>query len=418
MAEALLNVGKSSLTEFLDDLEAKLAMLTGLVNMDEIGLRLQDVRKPVLVIGDPGMGKTCGVMSVIEKINLKLPQSKKLGFKKILLGQTVVGDMQGIPVKTDNGSIVRVQVPDLPDVERDGEYGVLFLDEITTADEAQVQPALGLADDSRNIGEYTLPEHWLLVAGGNGPNCSNFVRLDDMTISRFAVYDISYDYVQDFLPYAQSHKLSDDVIAFLNFSPDSCMRVESNELDENGKLFACPRTWERLSTELRMREALGKPIGVNQIGRFSSRIIGLNAAREFEAFERCVEHLRVSPQDVINGKAEPPTAHMKKEEFFMILQKCNKLCLNLCDAEEDGTMDFSETVYTAVGNMVTWFIAFAEFDLEAAVNAFIQIRHGDARIKNIIGDTDFDPFCPGLTEFMENYGDTILNNLTALEAMN
>ena len=136
-----------------------------------------------MVLGDPGIGKTCGIVSIIDELNAQLPADKKLGFKKILLGQTVVGSLSGIPVINNQTSEVkRVQAPDLPIAERDGEYGVLFLDEITTADEAQVQPALGLCDDTRNIGTYQLPEHWVVVAAGNGPSCANFIELHDMTL--------------------------------------------------------------------------------------------------------------------------------------------------------------------------------------------------------------------------------------------
>ena len=176
-----LNVPQSTLTEFFDDVEGKLALLTGLVPYEDFGLTLEEIRRPMLVVGLPGIGKTCGIISSIKELNKKLPKEKKLGFKKILLGQTVVGSLSGIPVAKPDGSVVRVQIPDLPNPEKDGEYGVLFLDEITTADEMQIQPALGLADDSRSLGEYTLPEHWVVIGAGNGPDCTNFVRLDDMT---------------------------------------------------------------------------------------------------------------------------------------------------------------------------------------------------------------------------------------------
>ena len=311
MADSLLNVSKSTLTEFMDALEAKLALITNLVDYKQIGLTLKDIRRPMLIVGLPGIGKTCGIISIIEKLNLKLPEEKKLGFKKILLGQTVVGSMSGIPVVMPDGTVKRVQVPDLPDPERDGEYGVLFLDEITTADEAQVQPALGLADDSRNIGTYTLPEHWSVVGAGNGPDCSNFVRLDDMTISRFEVYDIAYDFQEDWRPYAQSHGIEDNIIAFLSFDPSACVRVESTDMDDNGKLFACPRTWERLSHELKMRKAIGKEVRQDDIGRFAGRIVGVNAARHFQAFCATIERLDVSPEKIVNGEERDPSADMK-----------------------------------------------------------------------------------------------------------
>ena len=189
-----LGIPKSKFSDFLDELRSKLFFMSGALRCEDFGLTLKDVRKPILCIGLPGIGKTCGVMSVINEINSTLPEDKHFKFKKILLGQTTVGSLSGIPVvNSSTGDIRRAQAPELPTLEKEGEYGVLFLDEITTADEAQIQPALGLADDSRNIGEYTLPEHWLVVGAGNGPDCTNFVRLDDMTLSRFSPFDIQFD---------------------------------------------------------------------------------------------------------------------------------------------------------------------------------------------------------------------------------
>ena len=113
-------------------------------------------------------------------IDKEMPKDKQFGFKKIQLGKLVVGDLTGIPVVMPDGTVKRVHVPDLPPNDPKDpnfkEYGVLFLDEITTVDEAQMQPALGLADSSRDMGEYKLPEHWLVVAAGNGPDCTNFMR--------------------------------------------------------------------------------------------------------------------------------------------------------------------------------------------------------------------------------------------------
>ena len=81
--------------------------------------------------------------------------------------------MQGIPVALPNGKTVRVQMPDLPDPERDGEYGVLFLDEITTADEMQVQPALGLAlPTASRIFNSILSLSQVLGQGNNFPASS------------------------------------------------------------------------------------------------------------------------------------------------------------------------------------------------------------------------------------------------------
>lgn len=409
-----VNASKSTMTEFFDDLEGRLSLITKTVDYEQVGLTLEMIRKPMLVLGLPGIGKTCGIMSIIKKFNKVLSSDKQLGFKKILLGQTVVGSMSGIPVALPNGKVVRVQMPDLPDPEKDGEYGVLFLDEITTADEMQIQPALGLADDSRCIGEYTLPEHWLVVAAGNGVDCTNFVRLDDMTISRFSVYDITYNYKKDWRPYAHANNIDSDIIAFLNFKPELCVRVESDDMDEAGKLFPCPRTWERLSIELRMRKALGKPVSDSDIANFAGRIIGVRAAREFGAFVAFKSKLVYSPEKIIEGTEEDPT-QMEKEAFHIILEACIKLIKPILAQEKDEDGNFSLRAYTVLANFIKWILKMVE--LENKLNAILEIRNDIPDAGAIMKDLDdFDAMCPELQEFCEEHASLIMEHLNSIES--
>lgn len=406
-----LNTPKCTLTEAFDDVEGRLSLLTGLIDLDTVGLTIDEVRRPVLIIGLPGIGKTCGLMSIRNKFNNLLPPDKQIGFKKILLGQTVVGSMTGIPVVQPDGSVIRVQMPDLPDEKRDGKYGILFLDELTTADEAQVQPALGLCDDSRNIGEYTLPENWLVVAAGNGPDCTNFVRLDDMTISRFTVYDIAYDYKTDWRPWAHENDVESNIIAFLNFDNTACVRVESTDMDSAGKLFPNPRTWERLSTELKMRRALGKPIRQDELANFAGRIVGTKVGREYAAF--CIYDSKVDydPDKIINGTERNPVT-MEKQTFQILLQACLKqLSLELKD-KEDMQGNYPADCFTKVANFINWFLMFEPFDLESTIQTVMELRNMTGTAVNKIAiDRDFADFCPNFNDFMSRHVDYIIANM-------
>lgn len=396
-----LNLPKSTLTEFFDDIEGRLAFLTGMINYEDFGLTLEDVRKPILVVGKPGIGKTCGIISSIKEMNKTLPKNKQLGFKKILLGQTVVGSLSGIPVARPDGSVVRIQIPDLPNPVTDGEYGVLFLDEVTTADEMQIQPALGLCDDSRSLGEYTLPEHWLVVCAGNGPDCTNFVRLDDMTLSRFSAYDISYNYKSDFRPYAHKVGINEDIIAFLNFSPDTCVRVESSDMDNAGKQFPCPRTWERLSIELKMRNARGKAVDPDQITNFAGRMVGIKAGREFGAFMQFRKNLTYDAEKILAGTERDPEVGMAKETYHIIMQHLFRTCQE--EIKKYGGVDeVPVEMYQRVGNMITWVMRFHE--LENRINAIIEIRDDLPSICALMMDEDFcETCCPELDKFLDEH---------------
>lgn len=410
-----LNLPHSTLTEFFDDVEGKLAMLTGLVPYEDFGLTLEEIRRPLLVIGKPGIGKTCGVLSSIREMNKKLPKDRKLGFKKILLGQTVVGSLSGIPVSKPDGTVVRIQLPDLPNPQRDGEYGVLFLDEITTADEMQIQPALGLADDSRSLGEYSLPEHWIVIGAGNGPDCTNFVRLDDMTLTRFSAYDINYNYHKDFRPYAHATGINEDIIAFLNFKPDLCVRPESTDMDSAGKMFPCPRTWERLSIELKMRKVQGKPVDPDQIANFAGRIIGIKAGREFGAFMQYRKTLAYDIDKILAGTEKDPEVGMPAETYHIIIQSLIKKITDKVKTY-DSIDDVPLHVYEMCGHMLHWILKFQE--LERKVNAIAEIRDDCDLLVDLIFDNDFaENYCPEIDDFLRENNvllNSAFNNIAGL----
>lgn len=410
-----LNLPHSTLTEFFDDVEGKLAMLTGLVPYEDFGLTLEEIRRPLLVIGKPGIGKTCGVLSSIREMNKKLPKDRKLGFKKILLGQTVVGSLSGIPVSKPDGTVVRIQLPDLPNPQRDGEYGVLFLDEITTADEMQIQPALGLADDSRSLGEYTLPQHWIVIGAGNGPDCTNFVRLDDMTLTRFSAYDINYNYHKDFRPYAHATGINEDIIAFLNFKPDLCVRPESTDMDSAGKMFPCPRTWERLSIELKMRKVQGKPVDPDQIANFAGRIIGIKAGREFGAFMQYRKTLAYDIDKILAGTEKDPEVGMPAETYHIIIQSLIKEITDKVKTY-DSIDDVPLSVYEMCGHMLHWILKFQE--LERKVNAIAEIRDDCDLLVDLIFDDDFaENYCPEIDDFLRENNvllNSAFNNIAGL----
>lgn len=405
-----LNLPKSTLTEFLQDLEDRLSLLTGIVEAEGGCLSLEQIRKPILLIGLPGIGKTAGIIAMIKRMNGKLPKARRLGFKKILLGQTVVGSFSGIPVVNPaTGKVTRVQMPDLPDAARDGEYGVLFLDEITTADEMQIQPALGLADDSRSLGEYTLPEHWLVVAAGNGPECANFVRLDDMTISRFAAYDISYDYKKDWRPWAHENGILEDIIAFLNFAPDTCVHIESTDMDSAGKMFPCPRSWERLSIELQIRKAVGRPVDYAEMDRFAGRIIGLRTGRQFGAFMQFRKTLTYDAERIMAGTERPPEAGMRAETYHIIIQSVLRAMSEEIKCHGNGNGGYPKEVYEKGANVFRWILQFGE--LEKKMNAFVEMVSDFPEFAAFMTEKTVTDMVPELDRFFTDYAELFFNHI-------
>ncbi len=75
----------------------------------------------------------------------------------------------------------------------EGEYGVLFLDEMNSAP-PQTQAALYQLTLDRKVGDYALPEGWRIVAAGNRTNDRGVVhRMPDPLVDRFFHVDFEAD---------------------------------------------------------------------------------------------------------------------------------------------------------------------------------------------------------------------------------
>ena len=124
-------------------------------------LEYQSTRKgqhtPVMLWGPPGVGKSQMVAQIATRHGIPVID--------IRLSQMEPSDLRGIPYRVNNQ--VDWAIPTmLPDTERHGPEGILFLDEITSAPPSVSAAAYQLILD-RRLGEYQVPDHWAIFAAGN-----------------------------------------------------------------------------------------------------------------------------------------------------------------------------------------------------------------------------------------------------------
>lgn len=458
-----LNVGtkKTSMTNFYDELKSKLLVLSGILypevaeeaNPDNKLFR--DARQPILVLGKPGIGKTMGVISIIASINAYLEEigkPQRLGFKKIQLGQTIVGDFSGIPVIKEDGTVIKKMSDDLPYEDKDGKYGVLFLDEITTADDAQIQPALGLADSSRQLQNYKLPSNWLVVAAGNGPDCANFKELKEATVNRFNIFDINYSW-SDWAPYTRELSEYDNrprihqlVRAFLNFKPDYCSKPMTTEDDgEVGKQSPSPRSWEAVSNKLYSIEDANKQLSslpanlrpnLEEIeptnNRFCANIIGLigtEAGESFIAYLAFKDSItKYDIKKIFEGKEKPMTSEEPQEVVTQVFEKvfdeARQECIDrnkeIDDLVAQGKMQEASTLQhtflTHIANMTRWFIN--SDNLEFQSQFFAQIFSKVEQFVTISSDPEWQRiYCPEYAEYLVNHSDFFIDTYADLKSV-
>ncbi len=127
--------------------------------------------------------------------------------------------------------------------------GILFLDEITAADQRLQISAYSLILD-RKVGEYRLPDGWQVVAAGNA-RFQGAVSHDMGTALADRMFHFNVQTaLEAFLGYAAERGLAPEVMAFLRVRADR-LDDTAAQLANDHLVGASPRGWEDVSAVLR-----------------------------------------------------------------------------------------------------------------------------------------------------------------------
>jgi len=186
---------------------------------------------PVMLWGPPGVGKSDMIRQTAEQHGVPVID--------IRLSQMEPSDLRGIPFR--NGATVEWAVPAiLPDAERHGRQGILFLDEITSAPPSVSAAAYQLILD-RRLGEYEVPEGWAIFAAGNRQGDRGVTyTMPAPLANRFSHFDVDA-HLDDWVAWAYRHAIDERVIAFLRFRPELLFDFDPAH---NPVAFPSPRSWE------------------------------------------------------------------------------------------------------------------------------------------------------------------------------
>lgn len=186
---------------------------------------------PVMLWGAPGVGKSEMVAQVAARHDAPLID--------IRLSQMEPSDLRGIPFR--NGDIVDWAIPAmLPDAQRHGPEGIMFLDEITSAPPSVSAAAYQLILD-RKLGEYEVPEGWAIIAAGNRQGDRGVTySMPAPLANRFSHYEVEVN-LDDWVAWAYANRIDDRVIGFLRFRPDLLFDFDPSH---NPVAFPSPRSWE------------------------------------------------------------------------------------------------------------------------------------------------------------------------------
>lgn len=234
-------------------------------------------QQPTMLWGGPGVGKSSIVQQTTEILGINLIDRR--------ISQMEPVDLRGLPMPdSENKMTVWFESEDLPNVKRDGERGILFLDEINHAPKSMRAACFQLILD-RRVGKYKLPDGWVAWAAGNRTKDRAITeQLETPLKNRFMHLTLEV-HQEDWLLWALKKGLSPQVISFIREFPTLLNEFEElvngpperrRALDDLNA-FATPRSWEFLDRMFRQGGFEGQ-----QMETFSG-IVGDNAAIKFVA---------------------------------------------------------------------------------------------------------------------------------------
>lgn len=282
-------------------------------------------RRSIFLWGKPGIGKSTLVKAVAKHLGIGLIDLRLLYFDTV--------DMRGVPVpviQDENGNVRSFNSSEvdelngfvdavkngrtiwlLPSFFPRGGKGIIFLDELNQADPQVQKIGLQLALDYE-IGDYKLPEGWIVVAAGNRESDKAHVqRMSAALNNRFIHVDVDVD-IEDWLDWAVKNGVHPMVMAFLKMYPELLHQFDEKK---NPRCFPTPRTWEMVSDLLKN----GFIFGLEEL---IAGTVGEGVATQFLAFMNLYTEIPKIDEIFKNpSKAKVPTNPGVKYSLSVMLAR-------------------------------------------------------------------------------------------------
>jgi len=286
-------------------------------DMVQLITRCMEVRRPCMIWGPPGIGKSDIIAQIGEAQNRPV-----IDMRLLLMEPT---DIKGIPYYNPESKEMRWAAPsELPKEGSGMENAILFLDEINAAAQS-VQAAAYQLILNRRVGEYKLPDGVSIVAAGNRETDKAVTfRMPSALANRFVHFEMRENF-DDWQDWAIKHRVSADVLGFLTAFPNYLFDFNPRT---SGKAFATPRSWTFTG------ELLDDNLSDSLNQAMVAGTVGLGLAGEFMQHRRLKGKLP-DPRDILEGKV----TKLKNDKEVDVSAKYS-LVIGLCYALEQMHLSF------------------------------------------------------------------------------
>lgn len=257
------------------------------------------IRRPVMVWGQPGIGKSALVEAFARDLGLECVS--------LLGSQLAPEDLIGVPQVAGGKS--RFCPPAM--IARDEPY-CLFLDEINGASH-DIQRAFYSLIHERRVGDYRLPAGSIVIAAGNRLQDAAIVRpLSSALINRMVHVQLRASF-PDWLAWAQGADIHPLVVDYLQARPDH-LSVAPPKTEEP---FSTPRSWHMLSDALRGHAAADP--GLAAVERSARGCLTASHAERFVGFAKQVR-MRFDVHRLLKGETRWPDAPGDRDVLYFLAE--------------------------------------------------------------------------------------------------
>ena len=267
------------------------------------------VKKPILLRGRHGIGKSCVVYQTAKTLGLPVVERRA--------SQMTEGDLVGLP-KTD-GNVTAFCPPDWYQ-EACNNAVVLFLDEV---DRATIEVRQGIFEltDSRKLNGHVLHPETLIFAAVNGGEHGEQYQVgefDPAELDRWTVFDVEPT-IEDWLTWAKP-EVHEIVWDFINQHRD---HLEHTGDFEPNKVYPSRRSWDRLNecvVHAGFLEDQARKTQAATIYELGCAFVGFEAAVAFRDFAEKYER-QVSVADILEHGNIDKTAEFGINDHCALVEK-------------------------------------------------------------------------------------------------